>query len=201
MEVLCLYGNECAIELFTWIEEQGNKIVLWKDKLNAEIFLKHEFDLAVSYTYPFLIEEDIIQKLNGNIVNLHNSFLPFERGASPNIWNLLSKTPRGVSIHYIDSGLDTGDIIAQKIVKLEEGATLRTSYEQLDYAAKELFKDIFPIYIYWDSMRKKCLGKGTYHKQAELIPIQECFENWNYDISVQEFKDKAKVLLEELALK
>ena len=33
MKILCLYGNECALELFEWMKNLGHKVVLWKEKL------------------------------------------------------------------------------------------------------------------------------------------------------------------------
>lgn len=191
MRILCLYSNECALELFQWMKEQGHDIVLNTERLNAQWCRENKFDLAVSYTYPFIIQDDVIDELNGNIVNLHNSYLPFDRGTSPNLWNLLEGTPRGVSIHYIDKGIDTGDVIVQQIVELEESATLRTSYEHLDQAVKVLFKSVFPLYKYWNSMRKKCIGKGTYHKECDFDKILQAFENWSWDLQVDEYIQRA----------
>lgn len=191
MKILCLYSNECALELFEWIEEQGHEIVLQKERLNAQWCIENQFDLGISYTYSYIVQNDVIDALKGNIINLHNSYLPFDRGASPNLWNLLEGTPRGVSIHYIDKGLDTGDVIAQQIVELEESATLKTSYDQLDRAIKELFKKVFPQYEYWNCMRKKCIGQGSYHKEKDFDVVLRSFENWNWDIQVKEYIQKA----------
>ena len=192
MKILCLYSNECAVELFRWLEEQGHGTVLETGRLNAGWCRENRFDLGISYTYPYMIQAEIIDALNGNIVNLHNSYLPFDRGTSPNLWNLLEGSPRGVSIHYVDKGLDTGDVIAQQIVEIEEGATLRTSYEQLDRAVKELFKKVFPQYRYWNSMRKKCMGEGTYHRERDFDIILQSFENWSWDLPVEKYIQKAR---------
>lgn len=195
MKILCLYSNECALELFQWLREQGHDTILETGRLNTQWCRDNGFELAISYTYPYMIQTDVIDALEGNIINLHNSFLPFDKGTSPNLWNLLEGTPRGVSIHYIDKGLDSGDLIAQEIVELERPATLRTSYEQLDRAAKELFKKVFPQYKYWNSMRKKCLGKGTYHKESDFDVILHSFENWSWDLSVEEYIQKAREVI------
>lgn len=192
MKILCLYSNECAVELFRWLEEQGHETVLETGRLEAGRCRENRFDLAISYTYPYMIKSGIIDALDGSIVNLHNSYLPFDRGTSPNLWNLLEGSPRGVSIHYVDKGLDTGDVIAQQIVEIEEGATLRTSYEQLDRAVKELFKKVFPQYRYWNSMRKKCMGEGTYHRERDFDIILQSFENWSWDLPVEKYIQKAR---------
>lgn len=195
MKILCLYSNVCALELFQWIEAQGNEIVLKTERLDVLWCTENKFDFAVSYTYPFMVQSDVIEALKGNIINLHNSYLPFDRGTSPNLWNLLEGTPRGVSIHYMDKGLDTGDVIAQQIIELEGSATLRTSYEQLDQAVKELFKKVYPQYRYWNSMRKKCTGQGTYHKESDFDIILQSFEKWSWDLSVEEYVQKAREVI------
>lgn len=187
MKILCLYSNECALELFQWLEGQGHETVLESGRLAAGWCRENRFDLAVSYTYPFIIQNDVINALNDNIVNLHNSFLPYNRGSYPNIWSILEGTPRGVTLHYINSGLDSGDIISQKTVPLEKNATLRSSYEQLDAEAKRMFQEAFPYYQYWNGMRKKCLGTGTYHADREFFLLQKHFDRWDWDIKVQDF--------------
>lgn len=192
MKILCLYGNICAMELFTWIKEQGHETVTEQNRIEAEWVKEESFDLVISYTYQYIIKQQIIDVVNGNIINLHTSYLPFDRGASPNLFNILEGSPRGVSIHYVNAGLDSGDIIAQKLVALEKGATLKNSYEQLDREIKELFKSIFALYRYWNSMRKRCVGNGTYHREKELEPVKRKFENWNWDISVEQFLKTVK---------
>ncbi len=187
MKILCMYNNKCALELFRWLREQGHETILTTERLNVQWCRRNQFDLGISYTYPFIIQKDIIDAFNGNIVNLHNSYLPFDRGTSPNLWNLLEGTPRGVTIHYIDKGLDTGDVIAQELVGLEKPATLRTSYEQLDRAVKSLFKKVFLQFEYWNSMRKKCVGEGTYHRESDFECIRQAFENWSWDLQVEEY--------------
>ena len=71
MKILCLYNNECAIPLFEWIKNQNHETVLFSDKLDKEWCLSQKFDLTVSYTYRYIIKEDVISALNNNVVNLH----------------------------------------------------------------------------------------------------------------------------------
>ena len=56
----------------------------------------------------------MLDRLPDRVVNLHIAYLPYNRGADPNLWSVLEDTPAGVSIHYVDEGVDTGDIIAQR---------------------------------------------------------------------------------------
>ena len=48
------------------------------------------------------------------LINLHISYLPYNRGSYPNYWSFKENTPNGVSIHHIDDGIDTGPVLVQK---------------------------------------------------------------------------------------
>lgn len=182
MKVLCLYNNPCAAVLFDWLHGQGHEIVTRGERLSAEWCAEQQFDLAVSYTYRYILSEDILEALHFNAVNLHNSFLPWNRGADPNLWSILERTPRGVTLHYMDAGLDKGGIIAQQFVPLQEKDTLKTSYDALDQAAKDLFKEAFAYYPYWREMEKIPKGKGTYHSLRDGEPIKEGIESYDTTI-------------------
>ena len=192
MKILCLYSNECALELFHWLKEQGHDTILETGRLDTSWCIENRFDLAVGYTYPYILGEKIIVAWKNNVVNLHNSFLQFNRGSYPNVWSMVEDTPRGVTLHYINTGLDKGDIISQKIVTLEKDATLRSSYEQLDQEAKRMFQEMFLYYNYWNRLRKRCVGEGTYHTDKEFLSLKDQFEYWSWDMSVQNFIEKVK---------
>ena len=54
-------------------------------------------------------------------LNLHPSLLPLYRGPQPLFWQLRDGAPTGATVHYMDEGLDTGDIAAQTAVPLPDG--------------------------------------------------------------------------------
>lgn len=193
MKILCLYQNKCAIELFQWIQEQGHEIVLYTEKLNALWCREEKFDLTVSYTYRYILTQDIISALNHNVVNIHNSYLPWNRGADPNIWSIVDDSPRGVTLHYMDASLDKGYIIAQRLVGKEIGETLRSSYEKLDKMAKKLFQEAFVFYKEWPQMKKIPLGKGTYHSLQDGVGIKSVIDT--YELTVIGFKERLQAIL------
>jgi len=77
-------------------------------------------------------------------INFHAAYLPFNRGKNPNVWPIIEGTPAGVTLHYIDNGIDSGKIIAQTEVKLDIIDTAQTVYEKLLAAFVELFMDTWP---------------------------------------------------------
>lgn len=189
MKILCLYNNACALELFRWIEDKGHEIVLYRDKLDSVWCRQQNFDLTVSYTYRYILSAETIHALNENVVNLHNSLLPWNRGADPNIWSIIEKTPRGVTLHYMDDQLDKGYVIAQEIVDDgdDDDETLSSSYANLDRMAKSLFKKAFKYYEYWPSLKKHCIGVGSYHSLKEGTEIKKIIDS--YDIAISKFRE------------
>lgn len=191
MKILGLYNNECALELYEWLRSIGHEVELYTGIIDVEWCKKNKFDLVVSYTYRYIISQEIIDIFKGNIVNIHNSCLPWNRGADPNLWSIVDGTPRGVTLHYIDSGLDKGEIISQIMVDdIDENSTLSTTYDYLDKCAKDLFKTMFKYYDYWPSLKKKCIGNGSYHSLKDGKQIKSVITS--YDMLVSDFIEKVK---------
>ncbi|MCI9507858.1 MAG: hypothetical protein HFF62_15065 [Oscillospiraceae bacterium] len=191
MRILCLYNNECALPLFEWLHKQGHETILVSEKLTHEWCKNREIDLAVSYTYRYVLSEEILEILHYNAVNLHNSFLPWNRGSDPNLWSLVEDVPRGVTLHYMESGLDKGAVITQRLVPLLPRDTLRSSYVALDLAAQMQFEQAFQWYPYWPQMKKYSMDKGSYHSVEDGKFLHDVIDT--YDISVEEFRQRVKV--------
>lgn len=191
MNILFLWGNPVARTLGDWLEAQGNRVIFESERISVETIALHRVDLVVSYSYRYILKEDVIHAVHGNIVNLHISYLPWNRGACPNQWSFLENTPKGVTIHFLDTGLDSGDIIAQRIVNMEDTISLKDSYALLNKQIVELFKEIYPLYPFWHEMKKKALGKGSYHSVKDFEPYNALIGG-NYDMSAREFCERAR---------
>ncbi len=100
--------------------------------------------IVVSHGYRHILRPATLAVLPHRFVNLHISLLPWNRGADPNLWSFLEDTPKGVTIHEIDEGIDTGSIIAQRVVRVDIRGTLATTYRELQEAMLELFTETWP---------------------------------------------------------
>jgi len=81
-------------------------------------------DILISINYLFLIEEDIINHPTKLAFNIHGSLLPKYRGRTPHVWAIINgETEVGITAHIIDSGCDTGNIIKQIKIPVEEEDT------------------------------------------------------------------------------
>lgn len=108
-----LYGKTVAEYCF----EEG--IPCLSDKINANIIKKINPDIIFSIYYRKMISKDIINIPRMGCVNLHPSFLPFDRGPAPVYWAVRNgNSITGTTLHYVDEGMDTGDIIDRVKIKV-----------------------------------------------------------------------------------
>src|SRR5690625_194660 len=125
-----------------------------KDFLNKEAFersilsvLKQEkIDFIVLAGYMRLIGPTILHKYTGKIVNIHPSLLPSFPGKDA-IQQAMEKGVKitGVTIHYVDQGMDTGPIIAQKAVEITEEDTYETLKEKIQAIEHYLYPETLKI--------------------------------------------------------
>ena len=146
-------------------------------------------DLIVSHGYRHLIRSEVIQIYQRRILNLHISMLPWNRGADPNFWSILDATPKGVSIHEVDVGLDTGPLLFQKEVIFDSRDTLKTSYEKLQAGVLELLVSEWPKISTLDWQSHPQAPGGTSHRKRDLVPFQKFLAAKGFETFVQEIED------------
>ncbi len=91
--------------------------------------------------WPHILKGRILTIPRRGWLNFHPSYLPYDRGKHPNFWCLVDGTPCGVSLQYIDKGIDTGDIVAQKRLNVSWEDTGETVYHKSRDLIFELFKE------------------------------------------------------------
>lgn len=166
MNILFLGPHEP--EMTMHLRNFGFDVVETDQPIDVKLVNENSISFAVSYRYRHIVKPEIISLLNGNIVNLHISLLPWNRGADPNLWSFLEDTPKGASIHYMDSGIDTGDVIIQQEVLFDDELdTLSTTYDKLNIIIKELFFDNIHRIIESELPRHKQKGNGSFHKISD----------------------------------
>jgi methionyl-tRNA formyltransferase len=81
-------------------------------------------DLFLVAAYPKLISGDVLAIPTLGAINFHGSLLPKNRGTSPVNWALIRGEPTvGLTAHFIDTGMDTGDLILQSSLPVAEADT------------------------------------------------------------------------------
>ncbi|MBC7959083.1 MAG: phosphoribosylglycinamide formyltransferase [Vallitaleaceae bacterium] len=92
-----------------------------------EQLLKYEVQFIVLAGYMRLIGSFLLEKFDSKIINIHPSLLPSFPGKDAIGQAIEAKVKvTGVTIHYVDKGMDTGPIIAQKAIEISDGDTEET---------------------------------------------------------------------------
>jgi len=138
------------------------------------------FDFVISYGYRHILTKPIIDSSKAPIINLHISYLPWNRGAHPNFWSFFDCTPSGVSIHLVDEGIDTGPILFQRYVNFEKDqVTFSQTYKQLKQEIESLFKENINQIISGEYKPMPQRRNGSHHKVADLTSE---FLGWDSNI-------------------
>lgn len=186
MKILFLTNNIIAYSLYDWLVKSGEDVTLFEKKLTADNVMKINPNLVISYNYRYIINKDIISYVNNRIINLHISLLPWNRGAHPNVWAFLEDTPKGVTIHILDEGLDTGNILYQKKVHFDEcKETLASSYKKLHNEIQELFISNWEDIRNWNVKPIPQIEGGTKHFAREFEDLKNILKfnnDWNINI-------------------
>ena len=138
------------------------------------------YDLVVSYGYRHIIKKQVLQESLAPIINLHISYLPWNRGAHPNFWSFFDCTPSGVTIHLMDEGIDTGPVMFQKYVNFSKVEnTFSKTYKRLIEEIEQLFKENIGEIVSNTFVAIPQRRKGSYHCLADL-PKE--FSGWDSEI-------------------
>ena len=172
-----------------WSVEQTEKKI--------DLNLAQKFNSIISFGYKHIINREIIDNLKYPIINLHISFLPYNKGAHPNFWSFVENTPSGVTIHQVDHGVDTGKIIYQKKIDFElfknkQTLTFSKTYKVLINEIENLFLENIEDIINQKFISIEQIGKGSYHSKKDLPKL---LDNWEQNIyqTVLKYKELNKL--------
>jgi methionyl-tRNA formyltransferase len=92
-------------------------------------------------------------------INLHISYLPWNKGAHPILWSVLDDTPAGVTVHQMDEAFDTGPILVQARLTFRDDETFRAAHARAEQTLTAL------CLAHWDA-----LSTGTRAPQPQTEP-------------------------------
>ncbi|MDR0747377.1 MAG: hypothetical protein LBE89_05725 [Helicobacteraceae bacterium] len=187
--LLFLTNNDITMPLFKWLEEREESVILCDGAIDAAFIQKRGVSFVVSYGYRHIIPNGVIDLMGAKMVNLHISFLPYNRGAHPNIWSFLEQTAAGVTIHRINDRIDGGDILLRQRVEFDyKTETLESSYLKSHTHIQRLFKDNWTRIKRLEIAPEKQPKGGTYHSASALRPFERIID---YGDTIETFLQKA----------
>jgi methionyl-tRNA formyltransferase len=178
--------------------EKGHSFARTEETLSLAWIKEQRFDFGLSYRYKKIIRQDVIDYFLVKLINMHISFLPWNRGSDPNLWSYIDNTPKGVTIHRIDGGIDTGDILLQQEVHIDlEKDTLRTSYDKLSQAIECIFIANVDALLDNALAPQKQHDGGSFHRVKDKNIFLSQLEKQRWDTPVRDVCCWAKFIPKE----
>lgn len=163
-------------EIINLIKLNNSEVNIFKSKdLEDESILNEirnlSCELGILAWWPHIINESIIKLANRGFVNTHPGFLPYNRGKHPYFWSIVDETPFGVTLHYVDTDIDSGPVIQREIIECKWEDTGESLYNKSREKILELFYDNFEK-IKDNSITPlpQIATEGTFHYGKELEP-------------------------------
>jgi methionyl-tRNA formyltransferase len=175
MEIVFLGVNDVGMQVYEWLCDRSGVSVSALVTTKEQLSLVEELqpDMAVSVGYDHIVPPDVLSVPDEGCVNLHPAYLPYNRGKSPNVWSIVEGTPAGATLHYMDEGVDTGEIIAQKKVEKRFDDTGKDLHRRLEEAQFELFVETWSEIESGEVGMTAQMDEGTYHEQREFEKLCE----------------------------
>lgn len=110
----------------------------------ADSLKKFMPDICFVMGWYYIISEELLDRLPGGFIGIHNSLLPRHRGFAPVVWSMIAgEKETGFSVFSFDRGMDTGDVWYQKKIKIEETDYVSDVLEKIDIEIDRFFDDEF----------------------------------------------------------
>lgn len=104
-----------------------------------------EPEVIVVVAFGQIIPKSILEIPPLGCINVHASLLPKYRGAAPIQWAVIDgEKESGVTIMYMDTGLDTGDMLAKTVIPLDAQETGGSLFDKLSAAGAKLLTETLP---------------------------------------------------------
>lgn len=195
MDVVFLGGNNVGLHLYEWLCERDGVDVraLLTESEQLDVVESLEPDIIVAVGFRYVVPPSILAVPDRGCLNLHPGYLPVARGFNPNVWSIVEDLPAGVTLHYMDVGVDTGPIVARREVPTDFSDTGKTVYERLEAASIDLFTDTWPR-IEADEVTPWSQDdeQATTHRQQDFLDL--CTLDPEEQYSVKELLDVLRAL-------
>lgn len=156
--------------------------------LKLDEVYKHEDAIFLSLEFDKIVKPNLFK--TKSLFNIHFSLLPAYKGMYTSALPILhNKYKTGVTLHEIDAGIDTGNIIAQKEITIESTDTARDLYTKYIKKGTELvIENITSLVENKYSSRKQSYEQSTYYGKNSI----------DYSILKINYRQTAEQVLREL---
>ncbi|OON95217.1 MAG: methionyl-tRNA formyltransferase [Epulopiscium sp. Nele67-Bin005] len=144
-------GNKVIMSPVKELALKYNLEVMQPQRLKAEedcytAIKNYNPDIIIVVAFGQILPESILNIPKRGCINVHGSLLPKYRGAGPIQWSIIEgEKVTGVTIMYMDKGLDTGDMLYKKEIIIEETDTAQTLHDKMMVVGAIALEEALPL--------------------------------------------------------
>jgi len=128
-----------------------------------------DLDYIVGVHFPYLVPPEALTLPRTGVLNLHPAFLPYNRGWHTASWAILDDSPFGATLHFMDEGVDTGDIVHQRELAVSPADTADTLYHRVKRLELQVFREAWPAVEAGTLQRRPQDPRaGSAHRKSDL---------------------------------
>lgn len=155
---------------------ENNIEVFQPEKIRKEYqyILDKKPDLIITCAYGQIIPKEILDYPKYKCINIHASLLPKYRGGAPIHHAIINGDEyTGVTIMYMDEAMDSGDILYQEKIKIEENDNVGTMFNKLSDLGSKMIIDFLPKFL-----------------NGEITPIKQNADEVTYAYNISKEDEK-----------
>lgn len=155
-------ASRAGVDAFVFKPKDYPNREAYESEIVAEL-TKRGVELIVLAGYMRILTSTIVEPYYGRMINVHPSLLPAFPGVNA-MGQALDYGVKltGVTVHYVDGGLDSGPIIAQEVVPVHDGDSIESLSERVQVVERELY----PKVIGW-------IGAGRVNLEGRHVTVNE----------------------------
>jgi methionyl-tRNA formyltransferase len=178
-------------------EAAGIRVVR-PERINApatvEMIAALQPEIILSCQYAMILKPAVIGAASAATLNIHFGPLPRYRGVAPVYWAIANgEKETGVTLHHIDPGVDSGDILAARPVPIGPGDTARGLYERCTEAGVDLLRETWPRIARGELPRRPQDATDSLYYNRHSVDYDNRRLGWDRDCRV--IADRARALI------
>lgn len=190
-KVVVIAGTHLEKDVQNGFISLANNVVIIHNKSELlNIIHETQFDILISNGCPYILPISTLPQ--AKYVNIHPSFLPDLKGADPVIGAILHQRDAGVTCHLMDSGIDTGPVIAQVRIPYSDDLDVTTLYQLSFHAEKKAFSIALQTNFKTSHVQMKAPCSIYYSRKPEDQLITFCEENDFIFQKIKAFNNKSQ---------
>ncbi len=129
-------------------------------------------DYILSIHFPYIVPRQVLSIPTIGALNLHPAYLPYNRGWHTPTWAIVEGPPYGAPLHWMDEGIDTGDIALQRQIAVLPTDTAHSLYQRALKAEAEIMREAIPLLKAGPLPRIPQREAGTVHNKTDLQSLR-----------------------------